>query len=38
MLGSAIMAIIGQVVDFTTHGFGDSYQALGYTYPRNDTY
>ena len=38
MLGSVIMAIIGQIVDPTTSGFGDSSQALEYTYPKNDKY
>lgn len=32
----ALLAILGITVDMTTHGIGDSEQALGYEKPRKD--
>lgn len=36
LLGSAAIALLGQFVDPTTAGIGDSAQAMGYSAPKKD--
>ena len=36
MIGSALVALLGQFIDPTTAGVGDSRQAMEYTAPRKD--
>ena len=36
LIGSAVMALLGQFVDPTTSGLGDSAQAMTYTAPKKD--
>ena len=36
LIGSALVALLGQFIDPTTAGVGDSAQAMTYTVPRKD--
>lgn len=36
MIGSALVALLGQFIDPTTAGVGDSAQAMTYTVPKKD--